>query len=297
MHTFLNEVEVGKSFSGVYYLENVFEKLAKNGNKYTDLMCKDKSKTTLVRYWGSLKDINKDNFIKITANVETYLGNPQIIAQSISLFDGDINSSLYLQVIDNYEEKEKEFLEIIQKLSEKHTIIEHVFTNEFKEEFCQSPCGMNYYGKVGSLIENTLNTIKLAENIANGYGLNEVEKEVLELACICSKIGIPYCYNQKIVGIEETEVGLLLGDVLITFQILTKIFENTSYEFKDRLLHCIASFKAKDVKPMTKEAMILAETYFADLRMVECFDYIQNDKNEGNFTAPDPIYKRRYYKN
>ena len=42
-HVFLRNVSVGETFSGLYFLEKVFIKVARTGNKYSDLTLRDKS--------------------------------------------------------------------------------------------------------------------------------------------------------------------------------------------------------------------------------------------------------------
>ena len=47
---------------------------------------------------------------------------------------------------------------------------------------------------------------------------------------------------------------------------------------------------------MTKEAIILASVYRTDREIVDAVEFIQNDVNATEeFTAYDPILKRRYY--
>jgi len=63
-----------------------------------------------------------------------------------------------------------------------------------------------------------------------------------------------------------------------------------------RILHAVASYDARCVAPMTKEAMVLSSAYRNDSEMVDAMDFIANDQNPSEeFTAYDPSTGRRYY--
>ena len=47
---------------------------------------------------------------------------------------------------------------------------------------------------------------------------------------------------------------------------------------------------------MTKEAMALNSAYRLDSEMVHAMDFVENDMNDSeDFTAFDPVLRRRYY--
>lgn len=294
-HKFINTIAIGDSFSSIYYLENAYEKLARNGNKYTDLSIRDKSGNFLARFWGTLKEIKSGDFIKINANGESYLDKLQIIIQKIEKVTEVDNLEDYVMIAENREENKTFFMEKLEQAKVFCPNLNEIFDEKTLNDFIISPASVStYYGKVGSLLEYTVNIIKLSENIANNYGLSEIEKSILLTSVILHRVGSIETYANKCVSVEETTTGILIGEVGLS---ISKISEKLKqFEHYERIMHCISSYKSQEVKPATKEAIILSESYFADLRMVTAFDMILSDEGDDDFTAPDSVFKRRYFK-
>ncbi|RLI44205.1 hypothetical protein DRO61_12425, partial [Candidatus Bathyarchaeota archaeon] len=189
-HEFIKHVNIGDTISGVYYLERVDIKLAKNGNRYSDLILRDKSGSASARFWGVSNDIEKKTFVDISASIEEYLNKPQIVIQRIDPEDAPDDLEDYIPKSDTSEKDAETFDELIDvveslcKDSGNNTpilIVQEIFGKAiFFNKFITSPSsGRPHYGREGGLLKQTANVTKMAEVIASNYNLNSNEKAIL----------------------------------------------------------------------------------------------------------------------
>lgn len=312
-HVFLNSLEKGKTFSGVYFVHEIYEKVARNGNLYTDLQIGDSTGYKFARYWGKVKnEIEKKSWVAINARVEEYNGKLQIVTQKIEEADKPSDLSNYILESENIEvniSKFEKFIDRIRDLGEKTSdmtcsfIIDKIFTDEFKEIFFKSAYNTNYtYGKIGGLLENTTNCVYIMGGFAKNYGFSDYETMIGITATILHGIGATEVYEFSGCLCEETVKGRLYGCKNMTLNHINKVisninkFEGYNEYTETRLLHALETFDNSLILPMTKEAILLSEVMKIDLKLTSAIDFIANDKNEDDFTAYDSLNKRHYYK-
>jgi len=139
------------------------------------------------------------------------------------------------------------------------------------------------------------------------YGLSPYEISLALSAALLSRIGgiDAYCFVDC--SAQETKMGALLGMNNLTMtrvsSALKRVVARMAKEKKKpsqdavvRLLHAISSCHENGVAAMTKEAMVLAAAYRIDSEMVHAIDFMAQDVNDADdFTAFDPVLRRRYY--
>lgn len=317
-HQPIGHVNIGDAFSGVYYVENVFIKQTKTNKDYQDYTLRDKSGSRFVKYWGVVDGVAKGDFVFVAANVEDYQGNPSIIAKNIQKEAPPADMSNYLPSIDD-SEKNAESFDLLRALLRKieadngddtaGRIVDEVYGNgAFFERFIRSPGSSRpHYGREGGLLANTVRIGEQAVKTAESYSLDAQEKAILIAAALLCRIGVIDAYEFQDCMPVETKKGILLGLNNLTMTRvssalkrvvaeLAKTQKSASQETVMRLFHAISSYNANCMKPMTKEALILAAVYRMDAEMVDAVEFIQNDVNmTDEFTAYDPALGRRYY--
>jgi 3'-5' exoribonuclease len=317
-HQPIAHVNVGDSFSGVYYIENVFIKKTKTNKDYQEFTLRDKSGSRFAKYWGVVDGLSRGDFVFVAASVEDYMGNPSIIAKNVQRENPPTDMSAYIPTYENSDKYAETFDKIRVELKQLETtigdetigmIVDEVYgSGTFFNKFVLSPGSARpHYGREGGLLANTVRLTEQCMKTAESYNLTSQEKVILIASALLCKIGAVDTFEFQDCLPIETKKGILLGINNLTMtrvssalkrvvSEMSKANKSPNQESVMRLLHAISSHNATCMKPMTKEAMILAAVYRMDADMVDACEFIQNDVNlTEEFTAYDPVLGRRYY--
>lgn len=315
-HSLIAHQNIGDAFDGIYYVESVFVKKAKNNKDYTEMSLRDKSGSRFVKYWGVVPDLVKGGFVYVAANVEDYMGNPSIIAKNVDMLETPDDLSDYIPVYDDADRFAERFefikntLKVLETTVGDETagkIVDEVFANpSFFQKFIVAPgSSRSHYGRQGGLLANTVRIAEACVASGNAYGLSGTEKCALISAALLARIGVIDAYEFKDCVPSETKKGILFGVNNLTMTrissalkravtSLNKEGKSVNEDILVRILHAISSLSG--IVPMTKEAMLLKSAYCTDSEIVDALDFIENDVNvTEEFTAFDPILRRRYY--
>lgn len=321
-HTMIKHVKKGDSFSGIYYVEKAHIKVARNNNKYTDFSLRDRSGSNFVRFWGTCDGVDKGCYVEITAIVDEYMGNPQIVASEITDVPVPKDLTNYLPKSETFDSDIAEFEKIKALISDmckdaKDDFCSRVFETAFGEnesslfaKFTKAPFGvMPHYGVEGGCLSHSIKTTLIALKLSEDYALTIQEKVLLVTAGILHSVGAINAYSFEDCMPVQTKYGKLLGVGLLTNSLVSSILRGLSskdekgeshqanLESSLRLLHAIAAVKSETLKPMTKEAIILSEAFRTDMELVSAVDFIANDQNPNEeFTAYDTSMGRQYYR-
>jgi len=318
-HAFLMHQEIGDSFSGIYCIESVYIKLTVTSKKYTDMILRDKSGSRNVKCWQELKGIEKGDFVFISAIVEDYQGTPSIISKNVEKEDPPGDLSDYIPVYDDsaqYAERFDELREILQEKSKKvgdetaGLIVSEVYRQtSFFTRFISSPGSESaHYGRQGGLLANTVRVTDAAHKMSAHYHLTEFEEVILLGAGLIHRIGAIDAFEfVECVPTRSKRGNLMSVNSLfmtrmagVVRRVVTAAKANGIVIDQDvliRILHAVESQDKVSIKPMTKEALVLSNASQTDLEIVEAMEFIENDLNENEeFTAWDPVLRRRYFK-
>jgi 23S rRNA maturation-related 3'-5' exoribonuclease YhaM len=317
-HQPIAHVNVGDTFSGVYYVESVFVRKTKQNKDFQDYTLRDKSGSRFVKYWGVIDGITKGDFVFISANVEEYMGNPSIIAKNIAKEQTPQDLANYIPAFEDTDKYAEAFDRIIDTLKQIEAasgddtagrLVAEVYGNgAFFSKFTLAPGSARpHYGRQGGLLANTVRVAEQAIKTAESYGLTDQERAILVASAILCRIGAIDAYEFQDCLPVETKKGVLLGINNLTMtrvssalkrvvSELAKAGQVPNQETVMRLLHAISSYSGNCMRPMTKESLILASVFRMDAEMVDAIEFIQNDVNVvEEFTAYDPALGRRYY--
>lgn len=315
-HALIAHQRVGSTFNGIYYVESVFVKKAKNNKDYTEMALRDKSGSRFVKYWGVVSGVAKGGFVYVVATVEEYLGNPSLIAKNLECVDAPADLADYIPMYDDAYQFTERFDKVRAELVKFETetqdttagkLVDEVYANSsFFQKFVVAPgSAMPHYGRQGGLLANTVRVAEGCLCQADSYGLNAMEKSVLVASAILCRIGAIDAFEFQDCMPAETKKGILIGINNLTMTRVTSALKRAmvalskdnlqaNQEIVVRILHSIASIEG--VQPMTKEAILLNCAFLTDVKVVNSMDFIANDVNvTEEFTAFDPVMRRKYY--
>ena len=148
-----------------------------------------------------------------------------------------------------------------------------------------------------------MKVIKLCAEMGREYDFDNKEQTILCAAAMVQGIGCLEAFGIQDCTPVETKKGILVGAGQLTlqhFQNAAKKLEGAGVVLNSevllRLEHALTCVNGA-VKPMSKEAIILNEVYRIDRELAEAFNFIAQDENNTEFTAFDPVLRRRYLKN
>lgn len=315
-HEFIKHLVIGDNFCGIYYVSDVFEKAARNGNIYSDWKLRDKSGEAFVRHWGEANGAKRGNWVAVLGHVEEYNGSPQILADKIEVCDQPEPSEMsnYRPVsetkaedFEKYEKYRDRVYELCDEIGDKTCalILEQVFDIDMLKRVKASPnSNKPYYGMDGGLLAHMAKITYSVGGLASLYGLSPLCTAVGVTAGLLYRVGAVDAFEMDTCSAEFSTNGKLIGVNNLSLSIIdkavTKLKESNGNELVDetvkRVIHAVASSESGLIKPMTPEAAILSEAIDTDMKIVEILDFIDQDLNDEEFTSFDTESRRQYFK-
>jgi hypothetical protein len=276
------------------------------------MVLRDKSGSRPVKCWSKLS-VKKGDFVFISAAVDNYQGNPSIVAKNVEVETAPADLSDYVPAYENAKELTIRFDYLREKMNELDEtcgmLVDDVFASgKTYATFTSAPGSRTpHYGREGGLLANTVRVTDSALAVADQYKLDDKSKAIMLAAGFLHRLGAMDAYAFEDCMPTETTRGILIGVDNLTMTrlatamrgMVTTAKTNGKKIDKDilvRIMHCIASYN-EVIKPMTREALVLASAARSDREIVEAVEFIENDHNDTEeFTAFDPILGRRYFK-
>jgi len=311
-HVLITHQNIGDSFSGVYYIEQLHIRETTGGKDFTELILRDKSGSRSVKYWGVVGGLAKGDWGFVSARVEEYMGGPSIIAKNLEKEDAPSDLSAYVPVSEDHDKNLEKFSKLIEELRKLCSevgdntpliIVESIFTDKFRAQFCDAPGGYGFYGCKGGALARTVRVGMSVRFLSGNYKLSPLDKAIAVASALLYSIGAAEVFHMKDCMPDEKTYGALLGVEGYTNSRLLSVFRKLvkgGEADKDsgmRVLHAVASARETAVKAMTKEGIILSMANRMDEEVSNALNFIDDDINEEeDFTAFDPKSKRRYLK-
>lgn len=313
-HNLIKSVELGESFSGVYYVHAVSERIARNGNPFTDLQLGDRSGNSFVRHWGKVEDsIKKGTWVAIQARTDEYNGQMQIIADRVEPAEEPSELNDYVPISETLDTDKNRFEKYINRVLELCDeiddatcvhILGYVFSKDFKDEFFEAPYNdQPSYGMLGGALSHTVKCVHAVGGFAQNYNLSTYETVIAVTVSLLHGCGSKDAFSFDGALSEQTASGKLYGLKELSLECVRSALQEArklagfNEETAMRVIHALSTFdQAGPVMPMTKEAILISEVIDTDLKLTQATDFIEVDTNQDSFTAYDPSNKRQYYK-
>jgi len=259
----------------------VHEKEIRNtreGKAYLRLELGDRSGTIEARMWdqfdAAVKDINRDDFVKVQARVEIYRNRPQLSLQQLRLAKPEeIDLADFLpQTKADVEKMYAQLLEYAGSITNpwlKKLTTGILSDPKIAARYKRAPAAkVMHHAYLGGLLEHVIGLCGLAKQIAAHYP--ELDVNLLLTAAILHDVGKldELCYER---AIGYTVEGQLLGHIVMEFETVSKAIdaiEGFPPNLKTVVQHMLISHHGQyefgsPKLPMIREAM--AFHYMDDL--------------------------------
>lgn len=262
---FCDQMQDGDVFDDVFLVDDVREKLKKNGGSYWNVVLRDRTGTVEAKVWdGTEAPFKKGDFVKVRAQAETYREKIQLNLKkfrALNVATETVNVEDFVPVgpFDRFKQV-KNLQELIEQYV-KHPGLRAVCLHVFEDPalhmaFRDAPAAKsNHQPYVGGLVEHVLQMADLAVAICSAYQFKQndrvvrngtfdeegfivpwydgrVDRELLIAACLLHDIGkIKELVWKTYVGYSVE--GQVIGHVGIGMEMLAETFKPVYWKAMD----------------------------------------------------------------
>ncbi|HEY6264844.1 MAG TPA: HD domain-containing protein [Candidatus Acidoferrum sp.] len=214
----------------------VHEKEIRNtreGKAYLRLELGDRSGTIEARMWDQfdavVKDVNRDDFVKVQARVEIYRNKPQLSLQNLRLAKPE-----EIDLADFLPQTKADVGKLYAELLEYAGSIANLWLKKLTTGILSDPkiavrykrapaAKVMHHAYLGGLLEHVVGLCGLAKHIAAHYP--ELDVDLLLTAAILHDVGKldELCYER---AIGYTVEGQLLGHIMMEFETVSKAIDS-----------------------------------------------------------------------
>jgi 3'-5' exoribonuclease len=304
---FLEELSEGELVQDVFLVKQSLLKTSRSGSLYMDLKLADKSGTVNAKLWDASRQLHEsfgaDDFIMVRANVESYMGRPQLVISHVKKAEEEkIDLADFLPASErDTEEMRGELQELIGEVKDPslNALLKAFFEDkDFARSFAQCPAAVSlHHAFLGGLLEHTLGVARMALDTAERYPL--LDRDMLLAGALLHDLG-------KVEEIEHARAfkysdrGSLIGHLVMGAAEIEKRaakIKDFPQETLTQLQHLILSHHGQyefgsPKLPMTAEAMALHYLDNLDAKM-QAFREAQ--PVDGSWTEWSRMFERRLY--
>jgi 3'-5' exoribonuclease len=276
--SFVTDLGSEQSVTSFFLVHEKEIRNTREGKAYLRLELGDRSGTIEARMWdqfdAAVKDINRDDFVKVQARVEIYRNRPQLSLQNLRLAKPEeIDLADFLP--QTKADVGKLYAELLQYAgSIANPWLKKLTTGILSDpkiavRYKRAPAAkVMHHAYLGGLLEHVVGLCGLAKQIASHYP--ELDVDLLLTAAILHDVGKldELCYER---AIGYTIEGQLLGHIMMEFETVSKAMdaiEGFPPNLKTVVQHMLISHHGQyefgsPKLPMIREAM--AFHYMDDL--------------------------------
>jgi len=276
--SFVTDLATEQNITSFFLVHEKEIRNTREGKSYLRLELGDRSGTIEARMWdqfdAAVKDINRDDFVKVQARVEIYRNRPQLSLQQLRLAKPEeIDLADFL--LHTKEDVGKLYAQLLEYANAianpwlKKLVAGIVSNPEIAAKYKRAPAAkVMHHAYLGGLLEHVISLCGLAKQIAAHYP--ELDVDLLLTAAILHDVGKldELCYER---AIGYTVEGQLLGHIMMEFETVSKAMdgiEGFPANLKTVVQHLLISHHGQyefgsPKLPMIREA--LAFHYLDDL--------------------------------
>ncbi len=229
---FVTDLNSEQSITTFFLVHEKEIRNTREGKPYLRLELGDRSGTIEARMWDqfdlAVKDINRDDFVKVQARVEIYRNKPQLSLQQLRLAKPEeIDLADFL--LHTKEDVGKLYAQLLEYANAianpwlKKLATGIVSNPEIAAKYKRAPAAkVMHHAYLGGLIEHVVSLCGLAEQAAAHYP--ELDADLLLTAAILHDVGKldELCYDR---AIAYTVEGQLLGHIMMEFETVSKAMD------------------------------------------------------------------------
>jgi len=276
--SFVTDLGTEQNITSFFLVHEKEIRNTREGKSYLRLELGDRSGTIEARMWdqfdAAVKDIKRDDFVKVQARVEIYRNKPQLSLQQLRLAKPEeIDLADFL--LRTKEDVEKLYTQLFEYANSianpwlKKLVTRIVSNPEIAAKYKRAPAAkVMHHAYLGGLLEHVISLCGLAKQIAAHYP--ELDVDLLLTAAILHDVGKldELCYER---AIGYTVEGQLLGHIMMEFETVSRAMdaiEGFPANLKTVVQHLLISHHGQyefgsPKLPMIREA--LAFHYLDDL--------------------------------
>ena len=276
--SFVTDLGTEQNITSFFLVHEKEIRNTREGKSYLRLELGDRSGTIEARMWdqfdAAVKDINRDDFVKVQARVEIYRNRPQLSLQQLRLAKPE-EIELADFLLHTKEDVGKLYAQLLEYANSianpwlKKLVTGIVSNPEIAAKYKRAPAAkVMHHAYLGGLLEHVISLCGLAKQIAAHYP--ELDVDLLLTAAILHDVGKldELCYER---AINYTVEGQLLGHIMMEFETVSKAMdaiEGFPANLKTVVQHLLISHHGQyefgsPKLPMIREA--LAFHYLDDL--------------------------------
>ena len=308
---FVTDLGSEQSITSFFLVHEKEIRNTREGKPYLRLELGDRSGTIEARMWDQfdavIKDINRDDFVKVLARVEIYRNKPQLSLQQLRLAKPEeIDLADFLP--HTKEDVGKLYAQLLEYAGSianpwlKKLVTGIVSNPEIAARYKRAPAAkVMHHAYLGGLIEHVISLCGLAKQAAAHYP--ELDVDLLLTAAILHDVGKldELCYDR---AISYTVEGQLLGHIVMEFETVSKAVDAIGgfpANLKTVVQHLLISHHGQyefgsPKLPMIREAMVFHYLDDLDSKMAAGRAALAVDSGEPEWSAYSAALGRRFLK-
>jgi 3'-5' exoribonuclease len=281
----------------------------REGKPYLRLELGDRSGTIEARMWdqfeSAVKDVNRDDFVKVQARVEIYRNRPQLALLQLRLAKPE-----EIDLTDFLPQTKAEVAKLYAQLLEFADSITNPFLKKLVTAILNDPAiaakykrapaaKVMHHAYLGGLLEHVVSLCGLAKLGAAHYP--ELDLDLLLTAAILHDVGKldELCYDR---AISYTVEGQLLGHILMEFETVSKAMdaiEGFPGNLKTVVQHLLISHHGEyefgsPKLPMIREALVFHYLDDLDSKLAAVRAALALDSGEPEWSAYSGALGRKF---
>jgi 3'-5' exoribonuclease len=307
--SFVTDLGSEQSITSFFLVHEKEIRNTREGKAYLRLELGDRSGTIEARMWdqfdAAVKDINRDDFVKVQARVEIYRNKPQLSLQNLRLAKPDeIDLADFLP--QTKADVGKLYAELLQYAGSivnpwlKKLTTGILSDPKIAARYKRAPAAkVMHHAYLGGLLEHVVGLCGLAKQIAAHYP--ELDVDLLLTAAILHDVGKldELCYER---AIGYTVEGQLLGHIMMEFETVSKAIdaiEGFPPNLKTVVQHMLVSHHGQyefgsPKLPMIREAMAFHYMDDLDSKLAAVRAALALDTGEPDWSAYSGALGRKF---
>ena len=306
---FVTDLNSEQSITTFFLVHEKEIRNTREGKPYLRLELGDRSGTIEARMWDqfdvAIRDINRDDFVKVQARVEIYKNRPQLSLQQLRLAKPEeIDLADFL--LHTKEDVGKLYAQLLEYANAianpwlKKLVTGIVSNPEIAAKYKRAPAAkVMHHAYLGGLIEHVASLCSLAKQIAAHYP--ELDVDLLLTAAILHDVGKldELCYDR---AIAYTVEGQLLGHIMMEFETVSKAMdalEGFPPALKTVVQHLLISHHGQyefgsPKLPMIREALVFHYLDDLDSKLAAVRAALALDSGEPEWSAYSSALGRKF---
>jgi len=307
--SFVTDLGTEQNITSFFLVHEKEIRNTREGKSYLRLELGDRSGTIEARMWdqfdAAVKDINRDDFVKVQARVEIYRNKPQLSLQQLRLAKPEeIDLADFL--LHTKEDVGKLYAQLLEYANAianpwlKKLVTGIISDPAIAAKYKRAPAAkVMHHAYLGGLLEHVISLCGLAKQIAAHYP--ELDVDLLLTAAMLHDVGKldELCYER---AIGYTVEGQLLGHIMMEFETVSKAMdaiEGFPANLKTVVQHLLISHHGQyefgsPKLPMIREALVFHYLDDLDSKLAAARAALALDSGEPEWSAYSGALGRKF---